>query len=167
MSTEPRVLPTAPQEAVANRGMPAWLPALEVFYLVALLVAALARVDNSRMQSILPDPVGSVPLGVIFFGSLGGVTIGLYGLFFHEGNWDSSYNLWHATRPLLGAVLGIVSYLVMVVVLGAAGASPGSRSDLPYFLVAFLVAYSERQFRSLLQTASAKFIPSSKKEPPD
>jgi hypothetical protein len=144
---------------------PRWVMAAEVSYLAGLLLVGLLWADNPAVRSAFPDPVGPIPLGVIFFGALGGTTIGLFGVFFHEEKWDHSYDLWHATRPLVGAVLGMVSYLIMVVVLGAVGSTPGSRSNLPYFLVAFLVAYSECQFRRLVRQATIKLLPGQNEHP--
>jgi hypothetical protein len=156
-----------PEDAimVVHENPPRWLVGAEVSYLAGLLVVGLLRADYPALRSAFPDPVGPIPLGVIFFGAIGGTTIGLFGIFFHEGKWDHSYDLWHATRPLIGAVLGMVSYLIMVVVLGAAGSTPGSRSNLPYSLVAFLVAYSEGQFRRLVRQATVKLLPGQNEHP--
>src|SRR5205807_2162827 len=97
---EPSVLPGPASDPTQERP-PWWLPTLEVSYLLVLLLLGLLHADNSWLRSVLPDPIGPVPLGIVYFGALGGVTIGLYGLFFHQGRWDHSYDLWHATRPFL------------------------------------------------------------------
>ena len=158
-ASDPSPDPNKDATLAVHENPPRWVMGAEVSYLAGLLLVGLLRADNSAVRAAFPDPLGPIPLGVIFFGALGGTTIGLFGVFFHEEKWDHSYDLWHATRPLIGAVLGMVSYLIMVVVLGAAGSTPGSKSNLPYFLVAFLVAYSEGQFRRLVRQATLKLLP--------
>lgn len=52
----------------------------------------------------LPDPAGPIPVGVTWWGALGGVTISLTGIFRHPRSWDDAHNGWHVARPVLGAV---------------------------------------------------------------
>ena len=112
----------------------------------------------------LQDSLGSVPLGVIWFGALGAVLISLTGVVEHPRDWDESLALWHLSRPLVGASLAVVGVLILQAGVLATGntATPkgptnsGSTAiqnsqNLLYYLVAFLVGYREQTFRELIR----------------
>jgi hypothetical protein len=141
------------------RRPPWWVVAFELGFLLALPALAIAWFDNPTVRAALPDPVGPIPLGVIFFGALGGVVIGNFGVFFHEDRWSDRYDLWHTVRPFVGGTLGAVSYLVMVVVIQATGSTTQPKGNLAYYLVAFIAGYSEDTFRKLMKQAMAKLLP--------
>jgi hypothetical protein len=101
-----------------------------------------------------------MPLAVVWFGALGAVLISLTGIVDHSHNWDNSYDLWHLSRPLIGASLAIVSVLILQAGVLAIGSAPtpgtADRSgalpqNLLYYLVAFLVGYREETFRELIK----------------
>ena len=52
-----------------------------------------------------------------WFGSLGGVTIGIYGLYTHIStkDFDRSFRLWYLCKPVMGAISGWFVYLVYYV----------------------------------------------------
>lgn len=104
------------------------------------------------------DPVmlGPVPIGVVWFGALGAVLISLTGVVEHAHDWDPSYDLWHLSRPLIGAAFGVVSVLILQAGVLAIGAQPiaqdqGTPRNLLYYLVSFLVGYREETFRELIK----------------
>jgi hypothetical protein len=112
----------------------------------------------------LQDTLGSVPLGVVWFGALGAVLISLTGVVEHARDWDESLALWHLSRPLVGASLAVVGVLILQAGVLATGntatpkspANPGSPAmqnsqNLLYYLVAFLVGYREETFRELIK----------------
>jgi hypothetical protein len=68
-----------------------------------------------------------MPLAVVWFGSLGAVLISLTGIVDHSHNWDDSYDLWHLSRPLVGASLAIVSVLILQAGVLAIGFDTDSR----------------------------------------
>jgi hypothetical protein len=123
-------------------------------YLVVLLALAVGYVTWSPFHQVLPDTLGPIPVGVPWWGALGAVTISLYGVFRHNQKWERSFNYWHIARPLLGAVLGMVAYLVFVVVIDATGVQAKRSGTLVYYLVAFLVGYSEDTVQLLLKRAT-------------
>lgn len=135
------------------RKAPWWLVIVESSYLVALLLAAFFYARSGSFRSLFPDPIGTIPLSVAWWGALGAVTIGMYGIFTHQDSWDHSYDYWHYARPLTGAVLGVVSYAIFVVVIQATGTTPNSKGALAYDLAAFLVGYNEKTFQSLIKRA--------------
>src|SRR6266566_4163100 len=127
-------------------------------YLLALLGTGAAYFLVPPVGQTLPRSLGPIPIGVPWFGALGAVSIGLQGVFVHQHDWDSGYNLWHIARPLMGIVLAVVAYLGFIAgilatgstkVQTGAGASP--TDNIIYYLVAFIVGYREEVFRSLLQ----------------
>lgn len=84
-----------------------------------------------------------------WFGALGGVTIGIYGLYTHIStkDFDRSFKLWYLCKPIMGAIFGWFVYLVYYVgVISAQGASAHTEIANPQlaFLIAFLAGFSER-----------------------
>jgi IPT/TIG domain-containing protein len=108
------------------------------------------------VQGSLHFKLGPIPVGVVWFGALGAVLISLTGIVEHAHDWDPGFNLWHLSRPLVGAALAVVAVLIVQAGVLAAGAPPsGSSTEIPkyllYYLVAFLVGYREETFRDLLK----------------
>jgi IPT/TIG domain len=105
----------------------------------------------------LPANLGSVPLGVPWFGAVGAVIISLTGIFEHAGSWNTDYAFWHWSRPLIGATLGTVSVLMFqagILAVGSTPTTPGNAAapkNLLYYLIAFAVGYREQTFRDLLK----------------
>ena len=101
----------------------------------------------------------SVPPAIPWFGAVGAITISLQAVFERRGDkWDSTFNYWHLGRPLIGAVLGIMSFLILSVIVALAGSTPTSPDDAPsvmnvtiFEVLAFIVGYREETFRHLLK----------------
>jgi hypothetical protein len=127
---------------------------LSMVYLVVLLALGIVYVSWSDLHQVLPETLGPIPIGVPWWGALGAVTISLYGVFRHNQKWEHSFDYWHIARPFLGAVLGMVAYLVFVVVIDATGVQAKRSGTLVYYLVAFLVGYSEDTVQLLLKRAT-------------
>lgn len=106
------------------------------------------------------DPVGGLlPLGVPWFGALGGVTISLYGVFDHNDDWDPRWNYWHLARPILGALLATVAFFIFYVLIAAAGEPPAiddaeGENRIVLYVLAFLVGYRESTFKELIKRVS-------------
>ncbi|MEA3077994.1 MAG: hypothetical protein QOF60_2902 [Actinomycetota bacterium] len=134
-------------------------------YLVLLLVLPAAySSDLWGFKGHITDPVaGLIPIGVPYAGALGAVTIGLYGVFEHNKRWDPSFNYWHLTRPLMGALLGSVGYLIFVATIQSTGVTPAveaskgatqPRDLIIYYVIGFVVGYREETFRELVKRAA-------------
>src|SRR5258708_34805823 len=92
----PAVIPKpASAQSVATQVMPRWTFWLAIGYAIALFAVAVAYLDKVSWLSWLPDPLGPIPLSVPWFGALGGMTIGLRGIFRHNQSWDPSYKYRH------------------------------------------------------------------------
>lgn len=147
----------APADIQSAAGAPAWLVVLEVGYLFGLVGLLLWYRDTDTLRALVPAQVGPVPLAIPWWGALGGVTISLTGIFRNARDWQSSYEAWHVARPILGAVVGTVGFLIFVVVIRATGSSLDGQSATgraAFDLVAFLVGYREDIFRQLLKRAT-------------
>jgi RsiW-degrading membrane proteinase PrsW (M82 family) len=140
---------------VSDRGR-TWIFVYELACLALLVGLALLWSHQPPLHRFLHDDVGPIPISVIWWGALGGITISLTGVFRHPTDWDNAYNLWHFARPIMGAVAGSVGYLVFISVIHSTGASTPSHSvvgSAVFDLVAFLIGYREEVFRELLRRA--------------
>jgi hypothetical protein len=144
----------------ANRQPIAFL-GLAIFYVAVLIVLLIGRQAHFLWIDRIRSPIGGiVPVAVPWFGALGAVTISIYGIVGNYSNWQSKWNLWHVARPVVGAILGTVAFLIFVGVIQASGNTPtvttaasGSNAVkvIVYLLVAFVVGYREETFRTLIQ----------------
>lgn len=86
--------------------------------------------------------------GTAWFGALGGVTIGIFGVFSHirERNFDPMFELWYISKPIVGAIFGWFVVVVYVVGLLAIQGQVKWQTSNPLLLyvVAFLAGFSER-----------------------
>ncbi|NTW54488.1 MAG: hypothetical protein HGB15_06985 [Chlorobaculum sp.] len=137
---------------------------VEVFYLIVLFTIALFYFTNLREllpaklpYLTIPDSFGSIPVGVLWFGALGGVVISLSGTVDHRHNWDSSWKYWHITRPFVGVALSVISVMIFQAGILSVGSSipatksPTASQNLLYYLVSFVVGYREEAFRELIK----------------
>lgn len=140
-----------------DQRQPAFFFWLSLLYLAVLLGLGVAyNVIPAFQDQFADDSVGVVPVAVPWFGALGAVTLSLYGVFDHNRDWDTRYNYWHAARPLVGAVFGVVGYFIFVVIITSTGTEierpdPDSPKAFTYYVLAFLLGYREGTFRSMIQ----------------
>lgn len=140
---------------------------VEVVYLLILFALAVAYLTDpnpgSRLHQLFPATLGSLPIGVAWFGALGAVVISLSGVFDHRKDWDPDWGLWHFTRPLMGISLAVVACLIFqsgvlaanpsagTQLANASGAGAQAPQNLLYYLIAFVVGYREEVFRELIK----------------
>jgi len=132
---------------------------LQIAYLLILfgIGAWYLSLPEGQRPTVL---IGSLPVGVLWFGALGAVIISLTGVFDHRGsNWDPSFKLWYWSRPVMGAAIAMVAVLIFqagVLSVQPAQPAPGTASGQPtlYYVIAFLVAYREETFRELIKRAT-------------
>src|ERR1700722_4177954 len=134
-------------EASAHAQPLAWkLLGVEAAYLAAILVLGylVKRYPAFWLWSSL------VGLGAkcAWFGALGGVTIGIYGIYTHIStkDFDTSFTLWYICKPVMGAIFGWFVFLVYYVgvISAQAGATVDIKSPELSYLIAFLAGFSER-----------------------
>jgi Abnormal spindle-like microcephaly-assoc'd, ASPM-SPD-2-Hydin len=132
--------------------------ALDVLYVAVLVVLLVGRQAHWFWLDRIHNPIGGIiPLGVPWFGALGAVTVSIYGVVDHASNWMARWNLWHVIRPVVGAILGTVAYLIFIGVIQATGTTPSAVGSSPsiklitYLVIAFVVGFREQTFRSLVK----------------
>jgi hypothetical protein len=133
---------------------------LDFFYIAILVILLIGRQAHWLWLERIQNPIGGIiPLGVPWFGALGAVTVSIYGIVTNSHRWDTRWNLWHLARPVIGAILGTVAYLIFIGVIQATGTTPsavGSASGndsiklITYLVIAFVVGYREQTFRTLI-----------------
>jgi len=127
---------------------------VEITYLLALAALFCVYELSSSFRSALPSSLGSLPIGVPWFGAVGGTLISLTGVFKHADTWDPRLELWHWGRPLVGAFVGSIGALMFLVIVDSAAAQPKNMNAAVFDVVAFLVGYREETFRSLIKRAT-------------
>lgn len=155
-----------------QKSPPLYILLVEVFYLLVLFAIGFIYITNPKLLPFIPDTLGSLPIGVPWYGALGAVIISLSGIVDHRKDWDSDFLFWHFTRPLVGAALAIISVLIFQAGILAVGSSPSSKSgtvpqNLLYYLIAFVVGYREEVFRNLIKrVADVILTPGGSASPP-
>jgi hypothetical protein len=114
----------------------------------------LGQVIVPTLRDSIPARVAGVPVSVPWFGALGAVLIGLYGIFEHiHRDWDRRFTVWHVARPFTGAALGAVAFVGFAAVIRATGLNLGTQDPLGKgvsFALAFVVGFREQTFRNLI-----------------
>lgn len=132
--------------------MPARFFWIAIGYLGLLVgIFLLYQVSPNALEP-LPDAFGPLPLGVPWFGALGGALVSLSGVFEYNRRWDPRFDYWHYSRPLVAGVIGSVGALLFYVVVQTANSGQAHDLNLLVFdSVAFLVGYREQTFRLLIK----------------
>lgn len=145
-------MPNNNQQAGGEQKMPWWIVLFPITSLLILVVLAILRVTlKSHIPSEVLYPFHKMPLSVIWFGALGGVTISLQGIFFHNDDWQDKFKYWYMFSGIVGAIYGVISYLfLLVIVKVATNQSSGMQPDI-FALAAFTIGYAQKQFHSLIQ----------------
>jgi IPT/TIG domain len=146
---------TLEQRQVSRMRVFAW----ETFWLVGLWT--LAGLHFKGKLDVVPRTLGPMPTWVLWFGALGAVIISLSAcLQFTGPAWDPRWELWHYSRPLIGATVAAISVLIFEAGIVSIGSDPTPTNTttsanvpkyLAYYLVAFLVGYREATFRELVK----------------
>lgn len=158
MATPPNQPPVS--EPWLKRQRPGFFLLLSFVYLILLVLILLARQFEWAGVDKLPNRIGDIiPLAIPWFGALGAVLISLYGVFDHNapGKWDPSYAYWHLMRPFVGAVLGVIAFLIFVGFINASTTEnvnsipTDAVHAIPYLVIAFVVGFREDTFRQLIK----------------
>ena len=150
-----------PEVAAATtrkRRAPGWLFLLELTYLGLLLLVCFLYFEVDWLRDVLPVTLGPLPAAIPWFGAVGAVLAGLGGQFFHEEDWDDSFNHWHISRPLLGAIEGPIGCLLLLVTVRAASTNAPPADAAFYDAAAFLIGFADKTFRDLITKATQVII---------
>lgn len=157
-SGAPVINPMARRTFIVTTGWFGVLAALAIFYGNFWHWSWLESApDNHGVRHLVFGAnLGPVPIGALWFGAVGAVLASWAGIFQHNTDWQNSYDYWHWVRPAVGAILGAVSVLMLIVLLNATtgttdlGTSAEKNSRALFFVLAFIVGYREATFRSLI-----------------
>jgi hypothetical protein len=120
---------------------------LEFSYLIVLLALGYL-VYRFPEYFLWKNMARSIHIQTAWFGALGGVTIGLFGVYSHvqARDFDPKFQLWYISKPVMGAIFGwfvfLAYYLTLLSVQGPQEA--GIKSPTLPFAIAFLAGFSER-----------------------
>ncbi len=95
---------------------------------------------------------GSVYWRYVLMGTLGGLTIAIWGLTTHSADldFDRSFSIWYWLRPLLGAVMGLIAVITaqagLLAIEGQTSHQPAPSGKMILYILAFLAGFSERFF---------------------
>lgn len=170
---------SAPTEA-ANSRPPNSVVRVAIAWLLCLLAFVSIYEVSDPFRDLFPSHLGRLPVGVVWFGAIGGSLASLTGIFWHHRTWDHGYDLWHKLRPVTGLVMGSLGAFFLLVTTetatatgGAAGAShvsgaaPGSplaiNPDI-YYVAAFLTGFAEAAFRALVKRLTDTIVGPGKSE---
>jgi hypothetical protein len=140
---------TAGKDERPDGVLPMRLLILEVVYLGLLVFACYAAFRGWDLVPGMAQLAENLNVKAAWAGALGGVTIGLYGVYNHVANkdFDPSYEFWYICKPIAGAIFGW--FIVLVFSLGLMtlqsknATNAFENSQLPLVL-AFLAGFSER-----------------------
>ncbi|HET6177245.1 MAG TPA: hypothetical protein VFE61_09950 [Candidatus Sulfotelmatobacter sp.] len=118
---------------------------VELAYLVAILV--LGYLVQRYPDFWLWAGLVGLYAKAAWFGSVGGVTIGIYGLYTHISakDFDPTFRLWYICKPVMGAIFGwfvVVAFYVGLV--SAEGSTVHVNVPQVTYAIAFLAGFSER-----------------------
>ncbi|MGB9467496.1 MAG: hypothetical protein WBR10_20475 [Candidatus Acidiferrum sp.] len=117
---------------------------LDLAYLVALLI--IGYVTYEWRTYWLWEKFITLHAATAWFGALGGVTIGLFGLYTHiqARDFDPKFKLWYISKPIMGGIFGWFVFLVFYVGLVAVQQNMDHTNPLLLYVIAFLAGFSER-----------------------
>ena len=132
-----------------------------ISFFLLLVLAGLAEGLAGFHHWIQQRHLGRLPLGIVWFGAIGGSLASLTGIFWHHRvDWNDSYDLWHKLRPWTGLVMGTIGAFLLLVTteLATAGTSAAGSASPPtkfnpdvYYAAAFLAGFAESPFRALVK----------------
>ena len=144
--------------------MPKRIFYFELGYIVVLMVLFAVYATWSWARHAVPHNLGPLPLGVIWFGSVGGVVAGFRGIYSYNNQWDSSYDYWHYTRPIFGAVTGAIGSLIYWVSLHLGSTNTVKVDRDTFYVAAFVLGFSDKAFIELLKNVTDVIIKPGQKQ---
>jgi hypothetical protein len=148
--------PQQPPEPTVE--MPSWIFALAIAYLIVLIAMFVAYATSPTLRRSLPTRFGPLPSGVAWFGAVGAVIASLKGIFGYNRTWKMSFNYWHYSRPLIGAVTGSIGALIYWVLLRLGNSGSVTVDRTTFFVAAFVFGFADKAFTEMLQSVTEVLI---------
>jgi hypothetical protein len=135
----------------------------DVVVVIALLALGVLYVKYPGIFLLGPaaPPPGSpsapvdIAVRATWFGALGGIVIGLKGVYDHccqHGEWDDCFDLWHIGRPISGGLTGLIT-LVLLLAVNTTGPN-----EPAVYAIAFIFGTQERRFFNFLSEVAALVV---------
>jgi hypothetical protein len=119
---------------------------IEVGYLFALLLIAYLTYKWPHFG--LWDGLITLQLQAVWFGSLGGATVAIFGIYTHVQlrDFDPGYKFWYVCKPIMGGIFGWFVFLLYFIGLISVQGIQETNVNMPAmpFAIAFLAGFSER-----------------------
>jgi len=143
----------APTPAPPPVLMPTPIFVVALLWMLALTAVFFVWINVDGFHDLLPTKLGPLPPETIWFGAIGGMLISFAGIYRYNRAWDARYDYWHYTRPLLGAFMGVLGCLSLILLteLSTTNDRAPEVDATFYCLVAFVVGYREESFRTLIR----------------
>jgi hypothetical protein len=150
---EPRAQPKKKKQ---NDKAPTAVVVAALIWILFLTAVFVVYLVSTPVRDALPRTIGSnIPITVPWFGALGGCLISLSGIVdFGVEGWKPKYNLWHPLRPVLGAIMGGVGCVLLLITTEVSTTGPVHTDAVFYDGVAFVLGYAESAFRSLIKNVT-------------
>lgn len=130
--------------------MPRHIFVVAMVWTLALVGTFGAWISVGAVRDALPHTLGPLPIETIWFGAVGGLLVSLSGIYSHNDGWNPRFNYWHYTRPLLGAFIGVLGCLVLLVLTEASTTRAVVANATFYCVTALVIGYREETFRTLV-----------------
>jgi hypothetical protein len=157
--TTPPAQNAAASTATPLGNMPAFIFFLETFYLVVLVTVFVIDMTSSSFRHNIPSTIGPLPVGIVWFGALGAVIASFRGIFaYNHQKWNSGYNYWHYSRPLIGAVTGSMGALIYWVLISLGSQKAPLIEPTTFYVAAFAFGFADWAFMAMLQNVTNAII---------
>jgi H+/Cl- antiporter ClcA len=139
--------------------MPRRILLVALAWMLLLTAAFFVWINVDGFRDLLPETLGPLPPETIWFGAVGGMLISFAGIYRYNCRWDSCFDYWHYTRPLLGAFMGVLGCLSLIILTKASTTNVQLETDATFYsLVALVIGYREESFRTLLSRVTDLFL---------
>lgn len=142
-------------------------------FVLVLVLAGLWFGAGGDVRALIMGEGTPLPnfIWVVLIGGLGGITGAMFGLWKHvagDQDYDPQFALWYYTNPLMGVVLGALSYLLIRGgLLVTTSGEPSEPSPYVMWVFAFAVGYQQNLALSLLNAVLKRIIPAGEKAKAD
>lgn len=131
--------------------MPKRVLMVAIVWTIVLVALFFVYVEIDAVADFFPSNFGLLPAEAVWLGALGGLLISLEGIFKHNRKWSYSYDYWHYMRPIVGAIMGTLGCLVLIVLTEAATKGAAAKTNPVFYdVVALAIGYREASFRALV-----------------
>ena len=146
---------------------PNWLFPVLLAWLVGLAALAVAYGVSAELRSDLPKTLWGLPIGVPWFGAIGGTLASLAAVGKYTSQWRTGSGGTHAVRPLVAAITGVLAAIMLKLLVDLGTGGSGVKLDsVTYDLIAFIAGYRDETFRLMVKRATdALLVPGSKTPP--